>query len=92
MFNQFAKHEDAFRDWRRDGMPGLKPESFGYVQFLTSKDDDQLLRDDTLWPHQWETFLRVVDAQEILSKAEIGANVPFAIAARHKTVPDVFCA
>jgi hypothetical protein len=25
MFNQFAKHEDAFRDWRRDGMPGLKP-------------------------------------------------------------------
>jgi|GEM_PF-3858832 len=26
MFNQFAKYEDAFRDWRRDGMPGLKAE------------------------------------------------------------------
>lgn len=74
MFNQFARHEDAFRDWRRDGMPGLKPESYGYVEFLTSKDDDQLPRDGTLWPHQWEAFLRVVYAHEILGKAEIGAD------------------
>jgi len=28
MFNQFAKYEDAFRDWRRDGMPGLKPAAY----------------------------------------------------------------
>jgi superfamily II DNA or RNA helicase len=74
MFNQFAKHEDTFRDWRRDGMPGLKPESYSYVEFLTSKDDDQLPRDGTLWPHQWEAFLRVVYAHEILGKAEIGAD------------------
>lgn len=74
MFNQFARHEDAFRDWRRDGMPGLKPESYGYIEFLTSKDDDQLPRDGTLWPHQWEAFLRVVYAHEILGKAEIGAD------------------
>jgi hypothetical protein len=60
MFNQFAKYEDAFRDWRRDGMPGLKPEFYGYVEFRTSKDDDQLPRDGALWPHQWEAFLRVV--------------------------------
>jgi type III restriction enzyme len=74
MFNQFARHEDAFRDWRRDGMPGLKPESYGYVELLTSKDDDQLPRMGTLWPHQWEAFLRVVYAHEILGKAEIGAD------------------
>jgi superfamily II DNA or RNA helicase len=74
MFNKFAAHEDAFRDWRRDGMPGLKPESYGYVEFLTSKDDDKLPRDGTLWPHQWEAFLRVVYAHEILGKTEIGAD------------------
>jgi type III restriction enzyme len=74
MFNQFAKHEDAFRDWRRDGMPGLSADSYKYVEFLTSSDDDQAARDGTLWPHQWESFLRVVYAHEILGKAELGAD------------------
>jgi hypothetical protein len=74
MFNQFAKHEDAFRDWRRDGMPGLNAESFKYVEFLTSADDDQAPREGTLWPHQWESFLRVVYAHEILGKTEVGAD------------------
>lgn len=74
MFNRFARHEDAFRDWRRDGMPGLKAESYKYIEFLTSKDDDQVARAGTLWPHQWESFLRVVYAHEILGKSEIGAD------------------
>lgn len=74
MFNQFAKHEDAFRDWRRDGLPGLKPDSYKYIEFLTSKDDDQAARPGTLWPHQWESFLRLVFAHEILGKAELGAD------------------
>jgi superfamily II DNA or RNA helicase len=74
MFNSFAKYEDAFRDWRRDGMPGLKAESYKYVEFLTSKDDDQAAQVGTLWPHQWESFLRVVYAHEILDKTEIGAD------------------
>src|SRR5271166_269199 len=74
MFNGFAKYEDAFSDWRRDGMPGLKAESYKYVQFLTSKDNDQAAREGTLWPHQWESFLRIVYAHEILGKAEIGAD------------------
>jgi len=74
MFNQFARYEDEFRDWRRDGMPGLKAESYKYIEFLTSPDDDQAARQGTLWPHQWESFLRVVYAHEILGKAEIGAD------------------
>lgn len=74
MFNQFAKYEDAFRDWRRDGMPGLQPDSYKYVEFLTSTDDDQAAREGTLWPHQWESFLRVVYAHEVLGKSEIGAD------------------
>lgn len=74
MFNRFAQYEDDFRDWRRDGMPGLKPESFRYIEFLTSPDDDQLPREGTLWPHQWEAFLRVVYAHEILGKAKIGLD------------------
>jgi type III restriction enzyme len=74
MFNQFSKHEDAFRDWRRDGMPGLKADSYKYIEFLTSADDEQAARPGTLWPHQWESFLRVVYAHEILGKAEIGPD------------------
>lgn len=74
MFNRFAQYEDAFRDWRQDGMPGLKVESYKYIGFLTSPDDDQTARAGTLWPHQWESFLRVVYAHEILGKAEIGAD------------------
>ncbi len=74
MFNQFAKYENAFRDWRRDGMPGLKADSYKYIEFLTSPDDDQAAREGTLWPHQWESFLRVVYAHEILGKTQIGAD------------------
>jgi len=74
MFNQFARYEDDFRDWRRDGMPGLKAESFKYIEFLASPDDDQAPREGTLWPHQWESFLRVVYAHEILGKTQIGAD------------------
>ena len=74
MFNRFARYEDVFRDWRRDGMPGLNAESFKYVEFLTSPDDDQAARDGTLWPHQWQSFLRVVYAHEILGKAQLGAD------------------
>lgn len=74
MFNRFAQYEDTFRDWRRDGMPGLNAESFKYVEFLTSPADDQAARDGTLWPHQWQSFLRVVYAHEILGKASLGAD------------------
>lgn len=74
MFNRFARYEDVFRDWRRDGMPGLNGESFKYVEFLTSTDDDQAARAGTLWPHQWQSFLRVVYAHEILGKADLGAD------------------
>lgn len=74
MFNRFARYENAFSDWRRDGMPGLKTDSYKYVAFLTSPDDDQAARTGTLWPHQWESFLRVVYSHEILGKAEIGTD------------------
>ena len=74
MFNQFAKYENTFRDWRRDGLPGLCSDSYKYIDFLTSKDDDKEAREGTLWPHQWESFLRVVYAHEILGKEELGAD------------------
>ena len=74
MFNRFAQYENTFRDWRRDGMPGLNAESFKYVEFLTSPADDQAARPGTLWPHQWQSFLRVVYAHEILGKADLGAD------------------
>ena len=74
MFNQFARHETAFQNWRRDGLPGLKEDSYKYIAFLTSDDNDREAREGTLWPHQWEAFLRVVYAHEILGKAELGAD------------------
>lgn len=55
-------------------MPGLRAESYKYVDFLTSPDDDQLPREGTLWPHQWDAFLRVVYAHEILGHTEIGSD------------------
>jgi type III restriction enzyme len=74
MYNEFARCEDDFRNWRRDGMPGLKAESYRYVESITSSADDRVPRDGTLWPHQWESFLRVIYAYEILGKTEIGAD------------------
>lgn len=55
-------------------MPGLKAESYKYIEFLTSPDDDQAPKLGTLWPHQWESFLRVIYAHEMLGKTEIGAD------------------
>lgn len=55
-------------------MPGLKPNSYKYIDFLTSPDDDQAARPGTLWPHQWESFLRLIYAHEIIGKAELGAD------------------
>ena len=70
MFNEFAKYEENFRAWRRDGWPGLKPDSSNYIEFLSSKENPKKSRN--LWDHQWDAFLRVVYAHEILGKAEIG--------------------
>ncbi len=74
MFNEFARYEQAFADWRRDGYPGLKAETYKYIDFLSDPSNDQLPRLGTLWPHQWEAFLRVVYSYEILGKTEIGGN------------------
>ena len=74
MFNQFAKHESNFQDWCRDGYPGLDARSYVYIDFLTSDSDDGKAREGTLWSHQWDSFLRVVYAHEILGKSQIGAD------------------
>lgn len=74
MHNAFAKYEQAFQDWKRDGYPGVRPETYCYIDFLTSPTNDQEPREGTLWPHQWEAFLRVVYCHEILGKSEIGKH------------------
>ena len=66
-----------------DGMPGLKADSYKYIEFLTSKDDDQerasrklingSARPETLWPHS----VGIVPAggrARFSAKAEIGAD------------------
>lgn len=74
MFNQFARYEDDFAAWRQDGYPGLKAETYQYLDFLSDPQDDQAPRPGTLWHHQWEAFLRVVYAHEVLGQAHIGAS------------------
>jgi type III restriction enzyme len=74
MFNEFARYEQQFSDWRRDGYPGLRPETYKYIDFLTDPSNDQLPRSGTLWPHQWESFLRVIYCYEVLGKTEIGGS------------------
>ena len=55
-------------------MPGLKEDSYRYIEFLTSPDNDESPRPGTLWPHQWEAFLRIVYSHEILGREKIGAD------------------
>ena len=71
MFNEFGRFEQQFADWRRDGMPGLKSDSFKYSEFLSDPQDELKPRPGTLWDHQWDVFLRVVYSFEILGKREI---------------------
>jgi len=66
LFNEFSRHEDDFATWRQDGYPGVKPETYKYIDFLTSQHNDQEPREGTLWAHQWESFLRVVYCYEVL--------------------------
>ena len=72
MFNEFVKYESDFHGWRRDGWPGLNPDSSNYIEFLSSKENPKKARN--LWDHQWDAFLRVVYAHEVLGKAELGAD------------------
>ena len=74
MFNEFSRYEEEFARWREDGYPGVKPETYRYIDFLTNPDDDQALREGTLWPHQWDSFLRVVYCHEVLGKDNIGEH------------------
>lgn len=74
MFNEFSRHEEVFARWREDGYPGVKPETYRYIDFLTDPDDDQTPREDTLWPHQWDSFLRVIYCHEILGRENIGEH------------------
>jgi len=74
MFNDFARYEQAFADWRRDGYPRTKPQTYKYIDFLTDPKDDLKPRPGALWPHQWESFLRVIYCYEVLGKTVIGEN------------------
>src|SRR3990172_7766861 len=74
MFNKFSRCEEQFAQWRRDGFPGVKPETYRYIDFLSDPADDQAPRSGTLWLHQWESFLRVIYAHEVLGQKEIGGN------------------
>src|ERR1700730_6153194 len=48
MFNEFAKYEEGFQVLLRDGLPGLKPDSYKYIESLTSSDDNQAPQRNTL--------------------------------------------
>ena len=74
MFNEFAKYEQDFLEWRRDGYPGICEATGRYIDFLTDPDNDQKQREGTLWDHQWEAFLRVIYSYEILKKDNIGKD------------------
>jgi superfamily II DNA or RNA helicase len=74
VYNEFARHEEDFALWREEGYPGVKPETYRYIEFLTDPNDDRAPRDGTLWPHQWESFLRAIYCFEVLGKENIGEH------------------
>ncbi|MGL4942096.1 MAG: DEAD/DEAH box helicase [Thermoguttaceae bacterium] len=55
-------------------MPNISDLSYQYINFLTDPNDDQAARPGTLWTHQWEAFLRVVYACDVLGSQHIGSN------------------
>ena len=65
MFNDFSRYEDAFLSWAKDGYTGAKPETVDYLHHLSDPEDEARPREGTLWPHQWDAFLRAVYAYEI---------------------------
>jgi len=74
MFNEFARYEDAFKAWCQDGYPTTFPGTYRYIDFLSDPNNDQAPREGTLWPHQWESFLRVIYSYEVLGKKTIGEH------------------
>ena len=74
MINQFSAHEEAFADWKRDGYQGVKPDTYKFLDWLASEEDDQQPKPGTLWPHQWDAFLKVIYCYEVLGLAEIGGK------------------
>ena len=65
MINQFTPYEDEYQEWLRGGCPGVKPETVDYLRHLSDPEDDTQPRAGTLWPHQWDSLLRVVYAYEM---------------------------
>ena len=65
MFNEFSRYEDEFQQWVKGGYPDAKPETLDYIRHLSDPNDDTRPREGTLWPHQWDSFLRVIYSFEI---------------------------
>ena len=65
MFNKFSSYEDEFQHWVSGGYPDAKTETLDYIRHLSDPEDDARPREGTLWPHQWDSFLRVVYSYEV---------------------------
>lgn len=74
MYNEFARYEEAFKAWCQDGYPTNFPSTYRYIDFLSDASNDQAPREGTLWPHQWESFLRVIYSYEVLGQNTIGKH------------------
>ena len=68
MINRFSSYESDFQQWVKGGYPDAKAETIDYIQHLSDPEDDTRPREGTLWPHQWDSFLRVIYAFEIRRK------------------------
>ncbi|MDP9237416.1 MAG: DEAD/DEAH box helicase family protein [Chloroflexota bacterium] len=53
---------------------GVLLDTFRYIDFLCDPQDDMKPRQGTLWPHQWDAFLRVIYCHEILGRSVIAEN------------------
>ena len=65
MFNEFSRYEDEFAQWVKGGYPGSSTPTLEYLRHLSDPEDDSRPREGALWPHQWDSFLRVIYAYEI---------------------------
>ena len=65
MINQFSRYEEEFQQWVKGGYPGAIAATVHYIRHLSDPEDDTRPREGTLWPHQWDSFLRVIYSYEV---------------------------
>lgn len=69
MRNEFLNYEDDFQFWVESGFFGARDTTLDYLKFLADEDDYRRPKPGGLWPHQWDSLLRVIYSREVAPRS-----------------------